>query len=533
MADRTSAPPTQPPQRDTMYCHQCENEWYRDEHGLTCPECHSDFCEVIEPDHDPREEHLPEEAPPPGLLGGGPGFYGVPDPDEEDIDNLGGARMRWERTPEGQMRGTFNRTYHFGGGAQPGQGQQDGGLGGGLMGLVGNILGGAFNNAMQQGQQQGGHPGPDHGQQLRPDDQRPLSPNRDDGSRAQSAPGQGRGGTNVRHFHGPFGHISIASSSSMNFGPGGLHPRDANNPQAPQQQPEGIDDLMRMMFNIGAMPPGGPGGMFGGPPGMMGGGMPMGGGGHAHPMMGGPFGGLFQLFGGMPMGGVHGDAVFSQEDLDRVITQLMEQHQSGNAPGPASESAIAALPKRKIEEKDLDENGRADCSICMDEAPLGVEVTVLPCSHWFHGECIKAWLGEHDTCPHCRQGIMPKEGGSEANRPRDPTQAPLHDMMNNPPPPPGPNNMPGGFPSAGNEGTESSQDPGYGGSQNRPMSGIHRRASSTGANDGRPSGQRLGSGSGGGIFQQMRNAFGGSNRGGSAPGQQGPGAGYSGGNPGS
>ncbi|KAI6892356.1 hypothetical protein KC334_g13442 [Hortaea werneckii] len=128
---------------------------------------------------------------------------------------------------------------------------------------------------------------------------------------------------------------------------------------------------------------------------------------------------------------------------------------------------------------------------------------------------------------------MPKEGGSEANRPRDPTQAPLHDMMNNPPPPPGPNNIPGGFPSAGNEGTESSQGPGYGGSQSRPMSGMHRRASSTGANDGRPSGQRLGSGSGGGIFQQMRNAFGGSNRGGSASGPQGPGAGYSGGNPGS
>ena len=46
-------------------------------------------------------------------------------------------------------------------------------------------------------------------------------------------------------------------------------------------------------------------------------------------------------------------------------------------------------------------------------ADVGDTVTVLPCSHWFHHECIRAWLGEHDTCPHCRKGIMPRDPGTE------------------------------------------------------------------------------------------------------------------------
>lgn len=33
--------------RELVFCHQCENEWYRDEHGLVCPECTSEFTEVV------------------------------------------------------------------------------------------------------------------------------------------------------------------------------------------------------------------------------------------------------------------------------------------------------------------------------------------------------------------------------------------------------------------------------------------------------------------------------------------------------
>ncbi len=32
---------------ELVFCHQCQNEWNRDEHGLECPECHSEFVEVV------------------------------------------------------------------------------------------------------------------------------------------------------------------------------------------------------------------------------------------------------------------------------------------------------------------------------------------------------------------------------------------------------------------------------------------------------------------------------------------------------
>lgn len=118
-----------------------------------------------------------------------------------------------------------------------------------------------------------------------------------------------------------------------------------------------------------------------------------------------------------PANATQGDAVFSQEALDRVITQLMEQNQGSNAPGPASEAAIRSLPKKKVEKDMLDDRGKAECSICMDAVELGDQVTILPCKHWFHEICITAWLKEHDTCPHCRKGIStPTEENGHASR---------------------------------------------------------------------------------------------------------------------
>jgi len=142
----------------------------------------------------------------------------------------------------------------------------------------------------------------------------------------------------------------------------------------------------------------------------------------------GPLGPIFaSLFNPAMMQG--GDAVYSQEALDQIISQLMEQHTSGNAPGPATQDAIAHLPKHVIDEKDLGEEGTAECSICIEAVKLGEEVTELPCHHWFHGECIKAWLSEHDTCPQCRQGIMAKDAPPDSARPRQSSEAPRHDQM--------------------------------------------------------------------------------------------------------
>ncbi|KAJ5129733.1 uncharacterized protein N7515_005772 [Penicillium bovifimosum] len=112
-----------------------------------------------------------------------------------------------------------------------------------------------------------------------------------------------------------------------------------------------------------------------------------------------------------------GDAVYSQEALDRVIEQLIE-HTGGasTAPPAASQTAIQSLPRKKVDKEMLGGESKAECTICLDNVELGTEVTVLPCTHWFHFSCIEAWLTQNNTCPHCRRGIDSNMGNGEGTR---------------------------------------------------------------------------------------------------------------------
>lgn len=65
--------------------------------------------------------------------------------------------------------------------------------------------------------------------------------------------------------------------------------------------------------------------------------------------------------------------------------------------------------KRYICEEDKDDS----CVICQCDFEKEDEVTVLPCEHEFHNDCIKKWLTQDScSCPCCRQDI---ECTSEAN----------------------------------------------------------------------------------------------------------------------
>ena len=49
----------------------------------------------------------------------------------------------------------------------------------------------------------------------------------------------------------------------------------------------------------------------------------------------------------------------------------------------------------------------SQCSICLSPMEPGEQALVLdPCSHPYHGECIKSWLSEHKTCPLCLQEVI-------------------------------------------------------------------------------------------------------------------------------
>lgn len=163
--------------------------------------------------------------------------------------------------------------------------------------------------------------------------------------------------------------------------------------------------------------------------------------------------------------------MYSQQEFDRLISRLAEQHAAEQAPPRASDEAIEALPRRTITQEDFGDSGKAECSICIGKVNIGEEVTVLPCDHWFHHECVKPWLSSHDTCPHCRKGIMPK---NDQNDPNDSQQEGQAQAPQNDPhaPCPGPGPGPGSRRPHEPNRTPHLHSPG---SEQPPMSGMFNR----------------------------------------------------------
>lgn len=438
--------------REVVYCHNCENDWHRDESGLVCPRCDSEITEIvwhlstrrgtgiytnltqISAENDPRRPELPTPLSADELRGlreHDPWeHHNDSDPEEGDIrefirDNPQGGRTTFiSRT----FRGSPHEVFASGSSRQPpnpddpaSQTLRD------FEGIISGILGPNTRVTGPQGEYPGspfGPPGPRPGEEAG----EPAGP-------PPSAPpswGDYRPGPQPRVW-----------GTRMTFQFGGQPPRTFNGggeeqgQQGPQEQdlttyappsqrppavlilvlqgrpneaPRILRDLMLVL-----QPPGANGG-------------------DANAQN--PLGGLHGLFAGLlnPANAVSGDAVYSQEALDRIISTLMEQHPTSNAPGPAPAEAIAALPKKKIDKEMLGPEGKAECSVCMDDVVLDEEVVSLPCSHWFHETCVKAWLSEHNTCPICRTGVA-----------RDGTAVPAGTTPPTSPPNPGGQNSPDPF----------------------------------------------------------------------------------------
>lgn len=87
--------------------------------------------------------------------------------------------------------------------------------------------------------------------------------------------------------------------------------------------------------------------------------------------------------------------------------ELLLRLDEGNNHRGATSNMLDALPKRKLEEKDL-KNGeeKFQCSICLEEFEVDNEVKQLPCSHFFHSTCIDQWLKVNKVCPIDKKPII-------------------------------------------------------------------------------------------------------------------------------
>ncbi|KAH0536717.1 hypothetical protein FGG08_006425 [Glutinoglossum americanum] len=418
MADLLRGPQVRPGQREMAFCHECRDEWYTNEHGLICPECHSEFTEIMEDNNDPPGAAA--HGPPPF-----PHYHDHDhDHDHHDHDHDPYARyesMRAERGGRNTLDytsgllpdGRFVRTrLFFGPGDRhpstspyprhqeqppppiperngPSETPPE------LMQILQNIVGGGFGGeGFRQRRSSSSRSGDGAADRSRNDDMGNIGPphlgrHRPRAEAYEITMAFG-GGEPPRLGNGRFVHSPNAR----------LSPRDAN-----QAQPtiEPVDALSTLIGGLLQQmhPPGIPGHRSPGPD-----------------ELSGAFTAMVASF---LTPGVAGDAVYTQEALDRVMSQLMEQHTGGNAPGPAPEEAIAALPKKKADRSMLDGKDEGDCSVCMDSVSVGSEVTNLPCGHWFHEHCVSMWLREHNTCPICRKGITPN--GEEARQQPRPSGA--------------------------------------------------------------------------------------------------------------
>ena len=103
---------------------------------------------------------------------------------------------------------------------------------------------------------------------------------------------------------------------------------------------------------------------------------------------------------GQPFNGMTwGDYVFS-DNLDDIITRMMNAMQGQGGTPPASETVISRLKTRKATASDC-----KDCAVCQDQIKEEEDVTELPCGHIYHKDCVVPWLQRHANCPICRSEI--------------------------------------------------------------------------------------------------------------------------------
>ncbi|MCJ1423326.1 hypothetical protein MMC29_001209 [Sticta canariensis] len=391
---------------ERVYCHVCHHQWNNDQHpGLECPNCHSDFVELIERGSDPREDTTEDDdseentergrSPHPLLFSRNLGHDAL-DPDEGDIPHLVRPRIHLSSTI---YRSSTPGISH------PGQHVNDP-LFAPFFQSFSTIMdtGSGGRQGGGRNRQNGGIQSP--ARSPDPASIPPFSHTHDHNHRPWT-PGSSSGhGSPLREgplregITGMGGRTHFAATTRT-------WQREGNNNL--QQQPP-IDNfsglLGTILQSINGMNQNGQGINTAIPP--------------------------IHLFAHLlnPDNAAHGDAVYTEEALDRVITQFMEQAHGTSAPGPASAEAISGLPRKGADKSMMGSDGKAECSVCMDNVDIGDEVTVLPCGHWFHGDCVGAWLKEHDTCPHCRQGIMPKDvDGSPSTSPRSPGQPPRNNSQ--------------------------------------------------------------------------------------------------------
>lgn len=96
--------------------------------------------------------------------------------------------------------------------------------------------------------------------------------------------------------------------------------------------------------------------------------------------------------------------------LDTDLAHAFALNAARSAPtGPPrlSKADIRSIPERTVTTKDLDDEGEAQCNICIEPLNVGDLISCLYCGHFYHRECIETWFATNSSCPTCRKVYLP------------------------------------------------------------------------------------------------------------------------------
>ncbi|KAK0704851.1 hypothetical protein B0H67DRAFT_649252 [Lasiosphaeris hirsuta] len=336
---------------DSMYCHSCHHQWQRASDVIECPACRSASTEIISPENDPRHFHNNQQPTGAAPDLAGPGASATPVPSQHPEVRPAADTLT------GQPSNTNGNATSPGDAANSGAESQNPPHSHSEFIFMLSRPAMTFFTTV-------GSTGTDH------------TPPLDADAGAGASRGPAMPVYMGFHIYTPNFHLTPSSPRPVdtNSPPAGT---EATTNQAPP--PSGEPQ------QYGPAPP--PDATF----------TPMG-------FMASLLSSLFN-----PGAAVLGDAAYTQEAFDRIISQLRDQSNPGGAP-PASKTAIEKLEVRELDEEMMAGETTTRCVICVDEMTKGDKASVLPCSHFFHGECVTPWLKQHNTCPVCRRPIEEETG---------------------------------------------------------------------------------------------------------------------------
>ncbi len=111
------------------------------------------------------------------------------------------------------------------------------------------------------------------------------------------------------------------------------------------------------------------------------------------------------LFGGSGSIGIPQTRSRNIRTFRDVISSLVNSNEQSydNIPVVLDEKDINNLKQIEFNDNCIEEGIHQKCTICLGEYEKGEKLTILPCEHGFHTDCINSWLKDYSyKCPICR-----------------------------------------------------------------------------------------------------------------------------------